>query len=62
MRTKDLIERQLAIAIKNNQPRLIKRLEAELSTMVKPEPIGLIPNKPMKDTLDNRAAFAFYNS
>jgi len=64
MRTIDLVERQLAIAVKNKQPRVTKKLEAELAELKadKPAPVALEPAKQFNDTLDNRAAFAFYNS
>lgn len=63
MRTIDLVERQLAIAIKKQQPRVIAKLEKELAELKanRPVPIVLTSNKPIADTLDNRAAFAFYN-
>jgi len=64
MRTIDLVERQLAIAVKKGQPRVAKNLEAELAELRanRPATVALYPAKQFNDTLDNRAAFAFYNS
>lgn len=62
-RTIDLVERQIAIARRNNQPRVLKKLEAELDEM-KSKPFVRMVTTPAKranmKTHYNAAAMAFY--
>jgi len=60
-----LVERQIVIAKKNNQPRVIAKLEKELEEL-KAVPFVRFVAEPVRkmnmNTYDNKAAFLFYNS
>lgn len=62
-RTIDLVERQIAIAKRDNKPRVLAKLEAELAEMKANRPVKVVPELPrrMKNTYDNLAAMAFYS-
>lgn len=59
-----LVERQIAIATRYNKPRVLAKLQKEFEEL-KSHPKAIqepVKSKKMEDTLDNHAAFLFYNS
>lgn len=62
-RTIDLVERQIAIAKRNNQPRVLAKLEAELAELQAVPFVRFVhtPVKRMKKNYDTTAAMAFYS-
>lgn len=63
-RTIDLVERQIAIAEKKNQPRVLAKLQKELAELQANRPVKVVPkhiNACNMKVYDNKAAFLFYN-